>query len=260
MLAIKKLSLFLTITVMLCACTTTVTNSSVPNLEKPSAKDKADIHAQLAQGYLQKKQLQTAKDELKKALKIHPKHSQANYMYALLLLELNKVKEADKYFKKAVDSDLDNSSAAHDYGVYLCRLGKRSEAIKYFDLAANNALFRRKELSLMRAGQCLSSIDVERAERYLRNALKINPRLSGALLQMAEIGFKKRNYLMARAHIERYNAVAGETAAGLMWAYRIERVSGSADIADEYKKKLVSKFPDSREASLVSQGYRSRSW
>lgn len=253
-------SMLLLIVVMLSACTTTISNSSVPNQKSPTQKDKADIHTQLAQGYLQKKQLQTAKDELTKALSIFPQHSQANYMYALLNLELNKTKEADKYFKKAIENDLDNSAAAHDYGVYLCRLGKRKESIKYFELAANNALFRRQELSLMRAGQCLSGIDNEKAENYLRRALKINPKLSVALLQMAELGFKKRNYLMARAHIERYNAVAGITAAGLMWAYRIEKVSGSADVAEEYKKKLINTFPNSKEASLVGKGYRSRSW
>ena len=259
MLIIRRLSLLLVIVVMLTSCTTTITNSSVPNQKEQSPKDKADIHTQLAQGYLQKKQLQTAKDALNKALRIYPQHSQANYMYALLNLELNKIQEANKYFKKAVENDLDNSAAAHDYGVYLCRLGKRNEAIRYFELAANNALFRRKELSLMRAGQCISGIDNEKAEDYLRRALEINPRLSAALLTMAELGFKKRNYLMARAHIERYNAVAGVTAAGLMWAYRIERVSGSPAVAEEYKQELINKFPSSKEAGLVRKGYRSRS-
>ena len=259
MKAIKRLSILFFISLFLVACTTTITNSSVPNQKEQSPKDKADIHTQLAQGYLQKKQLQIAKDQLNKALKIYPKHSQANYMYALLQLELKKNREADKYFRRAIENDLDNSAAAHDYGVYLCRMGKRQQSIKYFDLAANNALFRRPELSLTRAGQCLSSIDSVRAEDYLRRALNINPRLPGALLQMAEIGFKKRNYLMARAHIERYNAAAGVTPAGLMWSYRIERVSGSAEIAEQYKQQLIKTFPDSKEAGLVREGYRSRS-
>ena len=239
--------------VLAVACTTSSTS------ELQSDPDYvASIHTQLAAGYLDADNLAVAQEELDVALAIDASHSDANYVYALLMLRLGKTADADRYFRRALRENPDNASAAHDYGVYLCRLGRNSDSIRYFDVAAQNPLFDRKELSLMRAGECTVEQDPEAAERFLRAALQINPRLQAALIQMASLSYDAGEYLQARAYIERYLGVTGGTADGLYLAYRIESELGADTVAEELRATLIRQFGESSEAELLRSEGRKR--
>ena len=103
----------------------------------------------------------------------------------------------------------------------------------------------------MRAGECLAKIGDRSAERYLRQALSIDPTLKPALYRLAEIYYQSGNYLSARAYIERYFAAATPTAAALLLAYNIELRNGANEVAQSYRSQLLSNFPASREAASV---------
>jgi type IV pilus assembly protein PilF len=218
--------------------------------------DKALIHAQLARGYLQQKQYAVAKEELDEALRINPQHSQSNYIMALLMVELEQYETADKHFAVAVKSDPENSSAAHDYGMFLCQIGKERESVDFFELAADNPFFERSELSYMRAGECLARIDDRSAEQYLRRALDVNPELRPALYRLAVINFESRNYFPARAYIERYMAITKPQPAALLLAYKIESGLSAAEVAEQYRQRLLEEFPGSEQASSLRREQR----
>ena len=236
---------------ILLACTTTSTTGI-----KPDPKESAIDHTRLAAAYLDAGNLAVAQEEVELALASNPNHSDANYVYALVMLQLGRTAGADDYFRRALRSDPDNAPAAHDYGVYLCRLGRNKDSLRYFELAAGNPLFNRKELSLMRAGECMVEQDPETAERFLRAALDLNPRLQPALIQMASLSYDSGNYLQARAYIERYLGVTGGTAAGVYLAYQVENRLGAVTVAEEYRERLIRDFGDSDEASLVRNQFR----
>ena len=228
------------------ACATTSTSGI-----EPDQGDATSEHTQLAAAYLDAGNLATAQEEIELALASDRNNSDANYVYALLMLQLRRTAEADEYFRRALRSDPANAEAAHDYGVYLCRLGRASDSIRYFEIAAQNPLFERRELSLMRAGECMVNEDPEAAERFLRAALEINPRLQAALIQMASLSFDSGKYLQARAYIERHLGVSGETADGLLLAYQIETRLGADTVAGEYREVLLREFGDSDEAMML---------
>lgn len=235
------------------ACvTSTVENSSVPNEKRMSQDDKALIHTQLAQSYLEKKQYSVAKQSLEKALSISPNHSNSNYVMGLLMLELEQHDKAESYLKTAVETNTENSSAAHDLGMVLCQRNKQQESIEYFRLAARNPLFNKPELSYMRAGECLSQLDKDKeATEYLKKALNINPALRPALIRLSKIQYDNESYFSARAYIERYFAITKPQPGALLLGFQIESALNSSEAATKYKKSLLEGFPGSKAAKVL---------
>lgn len=213
--------------------------------------DKAMVHTKLAEGYLKQKQYAVAKSELEQALKINSNHSESNYVMALLMLELQQYEDTEKYFKRAVKSNKKNSEAAHDFGTFLCQIGKERESIKYFEIAASNPLFEQPHLSYMRAGECLSRIDDPTAESYLLKALSVNPRMGPALYRLAVIKYESREFLSARAYVQRFMAITEPQPASLLLAYKIESKMNADEYANKYRSQLIENFPASKQAKEV---------
>ena len=238
------------------ACASTGGNSLPDRKVSTPRSDNALIHAQLARGYLQQKQYAVAKTELEKALRIDSGHSEGNYVMALLLLELQQYEDARNYFERSIRSNRFNSAAAHDYGVFLCQFGEERESQKYFEIAVSNPLFERSELSYMRAGECLARINDPDAERFLKEALKIDPHLRPALFQLAQINYNNGVYLSARAYIERYFSITKPQPASLLLAYQIELKNGSNEMANLYRTQLLEDFPGASESAKLRRTQR----
>lgn len=232
----------------LVACETAPINSDSATAESPQTR--AALHTQLAVGYLQRDQKRTALDELNRALEIAPNHSEANYVMAMLQTSLGDMPKADQYYRKALASDPKNSRAAHDYGVFLCSQGKVEQALEYFNRALQDPLYLGGELTNLRAGECLIRMRTDRraAEQFFRQSLNLNPRSGLALYYMADILYARRQYLKARAYIERYFSFHPDTAASLLLGAKIESKLGSKDVAIDYATRLRSQFPRSDEA------------
>lgn len=217
------------------------------------ADSRAAVHTQLALGYLQRNQKQTALDELEEALALAPDHSQANYVMAMLQSQLDNTATANRHYRQALESNPQNSIAAHDYAIFLCKQGKVEEAIEYFESALDNPLYERRTLTNLRAGECLMNIRTDRrgAQPYFQAALDANPRLAGALYYMADIAFANGNFLAARGYIERYFAVAPDTPQSLLLAVKIESRLNDEEVAREYATRLRKKFASSDEAKKL---------
>lgn len=220
---------------------------------------RADVRTQLAISYMQRNQLEVAREELEHALNIAPNHSAANHAMAALQERLGNNKEAERHFLLAVRSDAENSQAAHDFGTFLCRRGRVEEALEQYGNALSNPLYRQPDMSNLRAGECLIVHDrIQDAEAYFQKALRINPGLSLALYHMAEINFRRQNYLSARAYIERYFSIAAKTPESLLLAYKIEHKLKAPKVADEYASLLRGKFARSKEAQELEKLTRIR--
>ncbi len=237
--------------VVLSACTTTSTGPKIDAVEKKPNADRAMLHTRLARGYMEQKQYGTARDELEKALRLEPSHSDSNYVMGLLMIQLNNNNDAAYYLERAVESDKENSSAAHDFGMLLCQTGKEKRSVKYFEIAASNPLFDRSELSYMRAGECLDRINDPRAEAFLKKSLDSNPRLRPALYRLAILKKKAGQNLSARAYIERYLAITKPQPEALLLAYEIESSLRANDVAEKYRKRILKNFPGSKAAEKV---------
>ncbi len=212
----------------------------------------ADTHVFLGSTYMQRGQLAVAKEELDKALKLAPDHSQANNIMAVLQWRFKDYDKAEQLFRKALASDEKNASAQHNYGAFLCENGKITEAVKHFDVAAANPLYPYAAEVNLNAGLCLMKKPTPAAaEKYFREALRINPKLPGALYQMAKLSLDSGQALSARGFIERYFQSAEDTPESLLLAVKVESALRNKNAEASYALRLRGKFPASPEVAQL---------
>jgi len=213
-----------------------------------------ETRTQLAASYMQRNQLDIALEELDKALAVDPDNSQANNVMGLLQIRLKNDAKAEQHFRKALSSQGGNAEARNNYGVFLCERGRLDEAEKQFKTALANPLYKTPEIANLNAGSCLQKKNApELAEKFFRSALQINPKSPVALYQMAVINFNTKQFLPARAFIQRYLEVGNDTPESLLLAVRIEHALGAKDAQAQYASRLRGKFPDSPEAKQLSE-------
>jgi type IV pilus assembly protein PilF len=241
------------LTLFLVACTTTggeqkpVRKKSPPNLG-----DASEINVQLAVGYIQRKQYNSARDKLEKAIEQDPENVKAYktlaYLYALLGLN----DDAETKYNEALEINADDPELLNSYGAFLCTNGKFDEAQKKFEKAYSNPFYESLYLAQSNAGSCfIRQGEYKKAEALLRKSLRVQPKLPGSLISMADVGIKTERYLMARAYIQRYHAVKAPGPESLWIQIQAEKALGAHDHYMKYARQLINEFPDSDEAGWV---------
>lgn len=208
----------------------------------------ADTNLRLGIGYMRQGKYEDALEKLQKAYSAKPDYADVHGALALVYESLLEYKKADRHYREAIDLNPENGGFYNNYGGFLCRRGKYKEADKYFVKAIETRRYKTPEQALENAGACAILIpDLEKAEIYLRRALSINDKLPLALSQMADLMFRKENYMSARAYLQRYEEVSQHTAESLWLGIRTERKLGDKEAEAHYAKLLQSQYPDSLE-------------
>lgn len=220
-----------------------------PGLSDKKSGEAAQYNAQLGAEYLQKNELEQARDKLEKALVQDKNNALAHVTYGQLQYRVDNTAKAHEHFKRAVELEPDQADHRNNYGVFLCQIKEYEAAEKQFSAAANNRYYKTPEYALDNAGVCM--LDAERldqADDYLRKALQINPTFANTYLHMAELLYKRERLTVADAYFQRYMSYGRETPESLLLAIQIHRDTGKAVEAEQYASKLLNDFPNSREA------------
>ena len=213
-----------------------------------------DIYVKLAVEYFRQNNLESALLNAKKAIDVEPRSAEGHNVLALVYSRLGEAGLAEQYFVSGIAIEPRNSYLHNAYGTLLCGQKRYDEADREFNVALENPLYTTPALTLSNAGHCAKeSGDLDGAERYLRRALEIDPRLPTALFWMADISFLNGNFLSARAYLQRYQTVAKHSAASLWLGIRTERELGDKDQMASYSLLLRNNFPDSLETKLLQE-------
>ena len=211
-------------------------------------------NVQLAIGYLKKGNLDIAEEKVKRALDLNWKNPDAHTAAAFVYDALLKPDLAEKHFKYAIEFAPENGASYNNYGTFLCKQQRWKESVEYFVKAAQTPRYPTPAYALENAGACALQIpDPNLAESYLRQALKSNPKLPTALLEMAKISFSKNKDLSVRAYLQRYEEVAQHTPQSLWLGIQSERRLGNQQAVSRYAKLLQTQFPDSSEFKRLLQ-------
>jgi len=225
-------------------------NQSEDEYDVSKKRKGAESNTSLGLEYMNRGQYEVALGKLKKAVRDDPTYAPAHTVMAVLYERIGEMKLAGTHYQKAVELDPADGDTNNNYGVYLCKTDKPGQANSHFIKALEDPFYSSPSVALTNAGSCsLGSGDFERADNYLRGALKIEPEFPDALLNMARLKFDEKNYLSARAFIQRYEAVATHGPDTLLLAYKIEVAANNTRAANKYKLILETNFPESNQAT-----------
>lgn len=228
-------------------------------LSDEDAKRAAEFNAKLGLAYMQQGRYDVALQKLQKSKQQDPDNLSVYHYLATLYQRLDEEDKADEYFRLAMELDPENSAVQNNYGVFLCDRGHYKQAQRHFAKALSDPVYTAKDQTHENLGLCAQlSGDLRTAEKHLRTALKLNPRLVKGLLAMAEIHFDTRQYTSARGFYQRYIEIALQTPKSLWLGILLERQLGNRDTVASYSVLLKNKYPDSKEARLLEKLHGSR--
>jgi type IV pilus assembly protein PilF len=221
---------------------------------KEGPETQAELNVKLGVAYMQRGNNELALIKLRKALALDPNLPSAHYAIALLYDRLKKTDLARGHYHRAVEINPLYSIAQNAYGVFLCRQQEYNEADNHFMEAAKNPLYKTPQVAYANAGYCArKNGKMVLAEEYLRKALKISPRYPNALLQMAHVQYETKQYLKARAYLQRFHDVSKHTPDSLFLGIKVENELNNKNAVASYELLLKSKFPDSDEAAQLDK-------
>lgn len=251
--ALKTATITALLTLFLVACTTTGSEKNVVKRKKsPNLKEASELNVQLAVGYIQRKQYKPAKEKLIKAIDQDSDNFEAYKTLAYLYALLGLTDKAEEQYNIALESNPDDADLSNSYGAFLCSIGKLDEAQEKLKAAYSNPFYEGVYLAESNAGSCfIKQGEYKKAEKLLRKSLRIQPKLPGSLISMAEVGIKTERYLMARAYIQRYHEVRQASPDSLWIQIQAEKALGAKEHYMKYARQLINDFPDSDEAGWV---------
>lgn len=216
-------------------------------------RNAARVNTQLGINYAERGLYDIALEKLNRAIKLDDKLAAPHVAAAFVYQKTGDARKAERHYRRALELDPEDPALKNNFGVFLCGQLRAIEAESYFLEAARSPRYGTPDAAWTNAGLCLKSYDLDRAEKYLREALAIRPDSREALAQLAVISFHKQEYMRARAFLQRYNLKTSATAELLFVAARTEEALGDPGAARLYEQRLKLEFPESEEAASSSQ-------
>jgi len=227
-------------------CISTTTGTAAPEADNNNA---AEYNYQLGARYYQNGKYDLARDRLTRAIELDPKMAIAHSTLALTYEKLGNLRLATESYERAVRAEPRNFEVMNNYAVFLCSQKDFDGARKYFDRAASHPENDDAEHTLTNAGLCMmQKPDAEAAEKFYRAALERKATFGEALLQLSLLKYQQRDYLNARAFLQRYMNSNKTTAGVLYFASEIENKLGNQRGREEFVNRLLREFPESPEA------------
>lgn len=236
------------------------TGGDAPSYMPKSAADtdeqaRARIHTELAAGYLELGNYGVALQEAAEALKADPNYVPAFSVLGLVYMELRDDKAAEANFQRALRISPYDSDVNNNFGWFLCQRKREQESIKYFLAALRNPLYTTPDKSWVNAGICARQAgDLAAADEYFTKALKVRPTQPQALLQLADMAYKRKSFVEAKSYLARLQRDVEPTAELLWLALRVERGLGDRNAEASLGFQLRKNFPESREARALIAG------
>ncbi len=233
----------------LAACTST---GETKTGEKSEGRKAAETNAALGRQYMDRKQYEIALEKLKRAVAFDNSYAPAHTLLGVLYETIGETAKAGEEYKLAVRYDEDGGEVNNNYAVYLCGQGKHNDADRHFQKALKDPFYTTKYVAAGNAGLCaLNDNDLDKAERYLRQSLEYDQKYAPALLPLAQVSYRKQDFLRARAFLQRFEAVGPVNSESLYLGYLIESELGDEKSASRYRENLMDQFPGSAEAAKM---------
>lgn len=242
----KSILLLLSLTLFLAACVTESTDGK--HRTSVNKEEAFKLHVQLAQNYVDKKNRESARHHIRKAMDINKSAPEVLNAMALVYELEGEGELAEEFFVKAIRKNKNFSAAHNNYGVYLFGLKRYEEALKQFEAAAANLDFDGRAQAMINVGRSSLLLGNKlRAKSAFEHASILNRGLSEPLIELANIYFVDQEYPKAKEYLDRFMSLGQQTPRSLLLAIRLERMFGNRDREASYVLVLKNRYPYSKE-------------
>lgn len=220
------------------------------------ADRRARARIELASAYYTRGLLETALDEVKKALQAKADLPAAYNLRGLIYSSMGDASLADASFQRAVQMRPPDADSMHNYGWFLCQQRRFDAAWVQFNAALALPQYGGAARTLAARGLCQARAGLwMEAEGSLMRSYELDPANPGTAMNLAEVLYRRTEFERARFYVGRVNAQVENTNAQSLWlAARIERKLGNAGQAAAYGEQLRARFPQAPEVALYAAG------
>jgi type IV pilus assembly protein PilF len=219
------------------------------------ARARAKAHTELASQYYQVGNMAVALEEVGIALAADPSYAPVYSVRGLIQMYLRENEAADENFRKALMLAPGDPEINNNYGWFLCQIGREAESFKFFVSAVKNTLYQTPEMSLVNAGLCSLRVnDFKGAEEYYQKALAMGRNRQAVLLPLAQLEYRKGDFLEAQHHLAEYHRLVVPSAESLWLGVRVERKLDNKSTEGDLSAQLRRRFPESKEARELRRG------
>jgi type IV pilus assembly protein PilF len=247
-----------------CASQSSPSSQRQPRAQVPTSQEaagesasrtRAKGHTDLGFEYYAQRQLGTALQEAKIALKDDSSYTPAYNLLALVYMGLGERKSAEDAFQRALQLSPGDPEIANNYGWFLCQNKREAQAFEYFNIALRNPLYPTPVVALANSAECATQIgNYKDAEASLTRALAMNPDSTRVLLAMANVKYQQGQLVEARYFLGELHKNIEPNAASASLALRIARRTDNREDEARYLSLLRKKFSDSAEYKRVMEG------
>jgi type IV pilus assembly protein PilF len=239
---------------LLSACVSSETSITTQNTGAGIAiqfdpKGAAEIRVKLALVYLQKNNMQQAKENLDIALEYQPNNANVYRIFAYYYQRVNENKTAEEYYKKSLHIDSKNADTYNNYGTFLCELGRYKEAEKAFMTAIEQSTYTGVANTYENAAVCAEKAGAtEKAIYYYQYALSHSPNKYYINLFLAKLNVDEQEYAAARLNLFNFQKKSKTNAESLWQWIRLSYATEKGASLSRYAGQLLEQFPDSERA------------
>jgi type IV pilus assembly protein PilF len=238
MSSFRKWCVALAVCSLLSACSSMP--SSTPSKAEAKKIKTARINTQLGLTYLQRHQMEMAKEKLLLALKEAPNIPETWYSMAYYLEATGNPTEANQYYLKAVAIAPKNGETQNNYGTYLCRNAQYQASIQHFMSAVQDPEYLDTASAYENAGLCALKIpDHKLAVGYFNRALLQDPNLPTSLIELAHYDYGQQNYASAKEKLRQFLTISAPTDESRMLSAQLGQQSGYLATASNGQNKLL---------------------
>jgi type IV pilus assembly protein PilF len=218
-------------------------------------RERARVHTELAAAYYERGNMGVALEELRIALAADSNYASAYNILGLVHMDLKEYPQAQQSFERGLRITPNDPDINHNYGWFLCQSGREELSLRYFLAAIKNPLYPTPQKSYTLAGACaLRKGDQNLARDYFELALRLDPNLPLALVNLAQIKYRAGELSEARRLVGRFNQVVEPTAESLWLGVRIEHRLGERAAEAKQAAELRRRFPGSKEHEDLVRG------
>lgn len=242
---LRLLSWPLVLCLLLAGCVTE-TNDRLAQNKDPQKAVKAYVEAGMR--YMQRNQMENAHRTLTRAYDIAPNDPAVNNALALFFSMEGDKAQTEKHYKRAISSDATFSQARNNYAAFLFKEERYKDAIAQLEKVTTDYRYERRFTAFENLGLCYLKVgETEKAEKAFNRALKLNPSMPVALLELAQIHFDKGDHVTAYGYLTSHEKLVRPSPRQLWLGIRLQRILGDQNRLASYELALRNMFPGSPE-------------